>query len=197
MIAAMPSTPHIDRPAHPPPNRRLWTSPAISDYFSASGDDGSSWTFSPESSLLKTAASFSDAPRATSPDSFGGRTLQNSAHDSQLSRSSQNQRHLLQRLNSVGRSILSGDLNDEHCERLGLDIDRIESTIAAPESQSREPAENEVSGLFNDDETEASTIITRPGESSSREAMELVRRVTKAATELKQRFLEIKVSTDC
>jgi hypothetical protein len=191
----VPSTPHIARPAHPPPNRRLWTSPAISDYFSASGDDGSSWTFSPEAPpVLKTATTFSDAPRASSPDSYGGRTLQNSVQELQLSRSSQNQRHLLQRLNSVGRSILSGDLNDEHCERLGLDIDRLESTIAAPESQSREPAENEVSGLFNDDETEASTIL-RSGALDNHEAGELVRRVTKAATELKQRFLEIKVGT--
>lgn len=192
MTAVPPLTPRNERPAHPPPNRRLFTSPAISDYFS--GDDCSNWTFSPEvPPVLKSAATFSNAPRAFSPDSFSRRTLRNSFHESQLSRSSPSSRLLLHRLNSVGHSILSTDLDDEHCERLGLVIDRIESTIAAPESQSREPAENEASGLFNDDETDASTTTAQTTGLGSIEAAELVRRVMKAAAELRQRFAETKV----
>lgn len=201
-LPSQPSTPLNDRVAPPPPNRRLWSSPTISDYFS--GDDSSSFTFSPDSAGLRSSSTWDSVPGDRKPrstgleDSYTGRGLNGILSDLHLSRSTQIQRQLLDRLNAIGRAILEADLTEDHCDRLSLDIEKLEQTLAAPDSQSREPAEIAEQGLFVDDdatETEVeSTIVSEVPVAKNREAAEMIARVTEAAGALKERLIELKVS---
>jgi hypothetical protein len=160
VATSIPSTPNIDRsqsPAisttAPPPNRRLWSSPAFSDYFSSGdGEDG----FSPD--MRKSVEDMLDG-------SINGNDLQANGFRhgissidrnlANLSSTSQSQRILLARLNNVAKAILrSAELTEHHCQSLSLDIDRLEQTLSAPDAQTREPADIADSGLFIDDDEE-------------------------------------------
>ncbi|KAF2668595.1 hypothetical protein BT63DRAFT_414582 [Microthyrium microscopicum] len=166
-LPIVPTTPpnhnHPSDPSSaPPPNRRLWSSPAISDYFS--GDETASFTLSPPAPSFKSAATFAenelpkestktDSTRKFDPPAGLVRALSTSLNvEAQMSRAAQSQRLLLMRLNAVGRAIVQADLSEVHCERLAVDVSRLESTLAAPDAQSREPAEIAESGLFDEEE---------------------------------------------
>ena len=180
-MASVPSTPILENPAAPPPNRRLWSSPAFSqhsDYYS--GDDGS--TFSPESSFLK-----------ASQLSFGQASVKSQ---------SQNQRIILDRLSGIAKAILaSPDLTEHHFHLIDQDVDRLEQTIAAPDPQSREPADIDDSGLFVDDEDDVTEVAADQDDisevnskpSQSNEAKNMVSQVAKVAEDLNKRFEQIKV----
>lgn len=171
-----PSTPIHDTPV-PPPNRRLWSSPAFSqhshsDYYS--GEDAD--LFSPDGSLNK------------------------SAHSSiQPFNNSQNQRILIERLNGIAKAIVASHLTEHHFHLINQDVDRLEQTIAAPDSQTREPAdianlddedESDVTEVAVEQDTNPNPVVVPPVQISDDE---IVDRVVKVAGELKQRLLETKV----
>jgi hypothetical protein len=185
MLTAMtssPSTPVLENAAAPPPpNRRLWSSPSFSqhsDYYS--GDDGG--IFSPEASFIKSA--------------------QSSIGQLPLRAETQNQRIILDRLAGIAKAILaSPDLTEHHFQLIEQDVDRLEQTIAAPDPQSREPADVADSGLFVNDEDDVTEMLSEHGVDPEPEisisqtiaSEEVVSRVVKVAQNLKKRFQEMKV----
>ena len=66
------------------------------------------------------------------------------------------QRKLLGRLQDIGQQILRKNLSIYEHGVLGAELDALEQTLRAPESQSREPADVEDSGLFMDDDDDDS-----------------------------------------
>jgi hypothetical protein len=164
-IPGGPSTPpNTDRSPAPPPNRRLWSSPAFSDYFS--GGDGED-TFSPSDWRKPADCTITTMTMADSASSFdrsaGGSDSRNhhSSIDRNLSSACQSQRIILARLNNVAKSILRAtDLTEHHCQLLDADLDRLEQTLSAPDAQTREPADIADSGLFVDDDDDDVNVET-------------------------------------
>jgi hypothetical protein len=180
-MASSPTSPVNENPTPPPPNRRLWSSPAFSqhsDYYS--GDDGS--TFSPDASVLK--------------------SIYSSLGDLPMRQQSQNQRIILGRLSGIAKAILaSPDLTEHHFQLIDQDIDRLEQTIAAPDSQSREPADKDDAGLFEDDEDDITEVAAetdtslemKSNPSENKEVKEMISRVVKVAEDLNKQFQQVKV----
>jgi len=199
-----PSTPNQDSP-RAPPNRRLWSSPPFSDYFS--GDDGASWTTSPTKSLKPSAplpdnvfdadADASPAFLLNYPATLARSMSLPAAHAAPPQ--TQAQRELLLRLNAIARAIVAADdLTEHHCHQLQSDVDRLEQTLAAPDAQTRDPAEAEEMGLFDEESeatvgTEKATVTQHEEDLTSSEYLDTMARVSRAAKDLKMRFEEIKV----
>lgn len=115
---------------------------------------------------------------------------------------SQNQRIILDRLSGIAKAILaSPDLTEHHFHLIDQDVDRLEQTIAAPDPQSREPADIDDSGLFVDDEDDVTEVAAEQDDtlevkwkpSQSNEAKEMVSRIVKVADDLNKRFEQTKV----
>jgi len=131
---------------------------------------------------------------------------------------------LLLRLNNLGAQILRHDPGADSFDALSSRLDDLEDTLCAPDAQTRQPAELVDSGLFMEDEDEDRDIPT-PSDLqvntmplSLDSAMDIVRspvkpkkspntrllkqtqalrnRVTKANTELRQRFEEMRALND-
>jgi hypothetical protein len=113
------------------------------------------------------------------------------------------QQRLLFRLNEIGNQILRSQLDGQTPGLLDSELDALEQTLNAPESQSRAPAELEDSGLFIDDEAEderrdaleRQRLADQATYAELEEGRELIARVSKATDQLKQRYEEVKVST--
>jgi hypothetical protein len=186
-----PSTPIYEHVPPPPLNRRLWSSPSFShssDYYSAS-DSGA---FSPDEPFHKlTFGSLGNQPLVR-PDS-------------------QNQRIILDRLNGIAKAILaSPDLTEHHFQLIEQDVDRLEETIAAPDPQSREPADGN-GDLFADDDEDDLTEVATEGDAGEAEAVAqeamidtreceetdaMIARVVQVADDLKRQFLDMKVNLE-
>jgi hypothetical protein len=108
------------------------------------------------------------------------------------------QTQLLVRLHHIANQIEGHDLNGETPSILAAKLDELEQTLNAPQSQSRSPAEQVETGLYDDDEAEeedqtedghdwrtAQDVVSRA----------VVERITKAQEQLLERFEEVKVTT--
>jgi len=121
---------------------------------------------------------------------------------------SPSQSKLLGRLNAIGRQILRKDPGEHERSILSAELDALEHTLNAPESQSREPPDIDDSGLFVDDgpdddtETEESNDLETSATAARQQLMEqarkrdeLVSRVNRLNQELQKRYEEIKVAS--
>ena len=174
--ASVPTTPQpSDRqPRNPllPPNRRLWASPAFSDYFSGEENDDPYKDnvhdkqpvgldaaivahYSPDI-FPGTAPSVESFPATHQPPQLP-RLVASSSFPTSLIRAPTPLRlhsALVTRMGSIRQALLyAPDISEHHCQRLHADLDRLERTLHAPDAQTREPAEGEGEGqgLFEDD----------------------------------------------
>ncbi|KAF2400249.1 hypothetical protein EJ06DRAFT_423059 [Trichodelitschia bisporula] len=114
------------------------------------------------------------------------------------------QRTLLIRLNEIGKQILRRDPSDLKTQAsLSAELEALEHTLGAPDSQSRQPADIDDSGLFIDDDVEDEKLRLRgSGDFSdiwslkSSDGPELVSRISSIAQGLRQRYEEIKHIND-
>jgi hypothetical protein len=113
---------------------------------------------------------------------------------------------ILERLSGIAKAILvSPDLTEHHFHLIQLDIDRLEQTIAAPDPQSKEPADVGDSGLFDEEDEHEEEDVTELARETAvdiqpqvatpdnAEAKDVVLRVMKATEDLNKRFREFRV----
>jgi hypothetical protein len=113
------------------------------------------------------------------------------------------QQRLLHRLNEIGNQILRSNLDGQTPGIVDSELDALEQTLNAPESQSRAPAELEDSGLFIDDEAEDERrenleyerlAAQAKHDAQLEEGREVVARVSEVTERLQKRYDEVKVS---
>lgn len=158
--------------------RRLHPSPSFSDYFSGEGEEYSSPISPPNGATAHQAKMALGLNLEASP-----------AHSFQ--------RILLARLQDAACAVHRIDITTHAFQVLNQDIDRLERTIAAPDAQTREPADVADSGLFVDDESdELDEPIEEEQEPKAVDAEfhETIARVSRVSQDLRQRYEEIKVS---
>jgi hypothetical protein len=113
------------------------------------------------------------------------------------------QQRLLFRLNEIGNQILRSTLDGQTPGIIDSELDALEQTLNAPESQSRAPAELEDSGLFIDDDAEderrealeEQRLALQATHAQLEEGREVVARVSEVTEQLKKRYDEVKVNT--
>jgi hypothetical protein len=113
------------------------------------------------------------------------------------------QQRLLYRLNDIGNQILRSELDGQTPGIIDSELDALEQTLNAPESQSRAPAELEDSGLFIDDDAEderreqdleASRLAAQAKHDAElEEGRKIVARISKSTEQLQKRYEEVKV----
>jgi hypothetical protein len=173
------------------PSRQLWSSPSDSSYFS--GDDASI-TLSPESvgarkdstgwteGLSRGHAMNHDSVALSDPYTHP-RSMSYPSDGVQPQRCTQTQQSLVGRLNTMASAIIlaSDDFIEHLSHDLEADIDKMEQTLAAPDSQTRTPADGDEMGLFEDLD-----------ESTARDTIE---RINKLSVSFKLRFREMQVGS--